>query len=339
MSGNAPAGAGRAVWKARDAADRETSHHAGLSTSRDEAVRTQYESSVAAADYAAAQGGWGRYARYHHSRLYVVDQVLRGCPGGDLLDVGCGPGILVRHLLDTRNGDFRITACDRSQAMIDAVAQRVADADGVHLTVGRIENMPYSDGSFDIALVLGVLEYTDCASGVREIARVVRPGGMVVVTMLNPASPYRLFEWFVYWPARRVLAGVERLLGIPPERRHGARRSGIRAVRRARLIRIMRQAGLQPQDVIGYDVTWLVPPLDTLVLRLFQQWRRHPERTVSRGWGRWLGTAYLVVARRSVGGACDDVSGLGHGRLADERTVLHPVADGQAVMTSDSIQV
>src|SRR5215217_3078151 len=193
MSGNAPAGAGRAVWKARDAADRETSHHAGLSTSRDEAVRTQYESSVAAADYAAAQGGWGRYARYHHSRLYVVDQVLRGCPGGDLLDVGCGPGILVRHLLDTRDGDFRITACDRSQAMIDAVAQRVADADGVRLTVGRIENMPYSDGRFDIALVLGVLEYTDCATGVREIARVVRPGLMVVVTMLNPASPYRLF--------------------------------------------------------------------------------------------------------------------------------------------------
>jgi len=176
---------------------------------------------VAAADYAAAQGGWGRYARYHHSRLYVVDQVLRGCPGGDLLDVGCGPGILVRHLLDTRNGDFRITACDRSQAMIDAVAQRVADADGVRLTVGRIENMPYSDGSFDIALVLGVLEYTDCASGVREIARVVRPGGMVVVTMLNPASPYRLFEWFVYWPARRVLAAVEGLLRMPPERRHG----------------------------------------------------------------------------------------------------------------------
>src|SRR5215212_11352704 len=142
MSGNAPADAGGAARNARDAADRNTSHDAGLPRSRDESVRAQYESSLAAADYAAAQEGRGRYARYHHSRLYLVDQVLRGCPGGDLLDVGCGPGMLVRHLLDTRDGDFRITACDRSQAMIDAVAQRVADADGVHLTVGRIENMP-----------------------------------------------------------------------------------------------------------------------------------------------------------------------------------------------------
>jgi ubiquinone/menaquinone biosynthesis C-methylase UbiE len=182
--------------------------------------------------------------------------------------------------------------------MVDAVAGRIGNAADVRLTVARVERMPFPDRSFDVALAMGVLEYTDLREALREIARVVRPEGLVVLTMLNPASPYRLVEWGVYWPARRLVGRLERLLGVPPERRHGARRSGIRAVGVARLRRMMREAGLQPQDVVAYDVTPLVPPIDKVVRRWFRRWRRHPERTVSRGARRCLGTGYLVAARR-----------------------------------------
>jgi 2-polyprenyl-3-methyl-5-hydroxy-6-metoxy-1,4-benzoquinol methylase len=62
-----------------------------------------------AAEYAAAYNGSSRFARYFQSRLYVVGEQLRARRSGDLLDVGCGPGMLIRQLVDSRPGDFKIT--------------------------------------------------------------------------------------------------------------------------------------------------------------------------------------------------------------------------------------
>lgn len=263
---------------------------------REERVRVQYAEPALVAGYANDHTGWGPTARYHHSRRHAIDQVLGGCPGGDLLDVGCGPGMMVRHLLDTRPGEFRITACDQSPAMIDAVAARAGSE--VRLSVGDIQELPFTDRRFDVVLAMGVLEYTDATLALHEVARVTRPGGLVVVTMLNPKSPYRLFEWGIFWPARRTLGALERAVGVPPSRRHGARRTGIVALTPRRLRELLWRAGLQPEEVIAYDVTTSVPPLDRLVRRWDRSWRTHPERTIARGAKRWLGTGYLIAARR-----------------------------------------
>lgn len=193
---------------------------------RDDLVYAQYEDAAVAAGYAASHEGWGPSARYFHSRLHAVSEVLRQYPDGDLIDVGCGPGMLLRRLADTRPGDFRITGLDRSPAMVQAAATRVGSSGDVHVAVGRTEGLPFSDESFDIVVAMGVLEYSEAAVALREFARVTRPGGAVLVTMLNPLSPYRLFEWCIYWPLLRVLGRVEGLLGRPTDRRHGAQVSG-----------------------------------------------------------------------------------------------------------------
>lgn len=265
---------------------------------RDDLVDAQYADADSAAAYAASYDGWGPSARYFRSRLYAVDEALSACRGGRLLDVGCGPGMFVRHLLDTRRGDFHVTACDRSKAMVDAVSGRVGADDGVDLVVASVEEMPFPDGDFDVVVAMGVLEYADMERGLSEVARVIRPGGVLVVTMLNPLSPYRMFEWCVYWPAVRVLGGIERLVGVPASRRHAARASGIRAVSRGRLRRRLRAVGLDPEDVLHYDLSPAVPPLDRIIRKWSRTWRTSPEKTVTRGARRWMGTAYLVVARR-----------------------------------------
>ncbi|WP_438295465.1 class I SAM-dependent methyltransferase [Streptomyces sp. HUAS TT7] len=262
---------------------------------RDVVVAAQYPTTEEATRYAASYDGWRPAARYYRSRLYAVDEALGAAPRGRLLDVGCGPGMLVRHLLDTRPGEFQITGCDRSPAMIDVATARAKGAGDAELSVARVEEMPFPDQHFDVVVAMGVLEYADAVQGLREITRVIRPGGLVVVTMLNPLSPYRLTEWFLYWPLVRVLGRVEGLFGAP---RHAAAVSGIRAIPLARLRRMMRGAGLTAQDAVHYDVTPLIPPLDRLVRRWSRKWRDHPERTVSRGARRCLGTAYLVTARR-----------------------------------------
>ena len=267
--------------------------------SRGDAVTAQYSDPADAAGYAAAHQGWSPYARYFHSRLHVVQESLSALAGGQLLDAGCGPGMLIRQLLDTRPGDFRITVCDQSSAMVEAAGGRVAGAAGsVDRVVAPIEDMPLPAEGFDVALATGVLEYADASSALRELARVVRPGGYVVVTMLNPLSPYRLFEWVVFWPALRLLGRLERRLGVSVERCHGVRRSGIRAMPAVRLRRMMRRAGMCPYASVYYDFTVLVPPLDRVVRRWSRRWRAHPETTVGRGSFRWLGTAYLVAARK-----------------------------------------
>ncbi|HET9139124.1 class I SAM-dependent methyltransferase [Actinophytocola sp.] len=265
---------------------------------RAEAVDVQYEGAAAAAGYAAAHDGWGATARFFHSRFHVVTEALRDCPGGDLIDVGCGPGMLVRLLLDTRAADFKFTACDISPAMVAAATERLAGAPNVRLLVARIEDIPIPDESFDATVATGVLEYADADRGLHELARITRPGGLVVITMLNPRSLYRIFEWFVFWPGLRLLGRLERMAGVPAGKRHGAPVTGIEAFSRRGLCRRMRAVGLRPDDVVYFDLSPMPPPFDRLVRRVFRGWRNRPERTATRGAGRWMGTAYLVAARR-----------------------------------------
>lgn len=263
------------------------------STSRAEVAAAQFAGFSEVSEYTAAYQDRG--AHYYQSRFVAVDSVLSYCTGGRLLDVGCGPGMLVDHVARTRPGAFTITACDQSAAMIDAAAAKVGERADVALSLGDVENMPFADARFDVVLATGVLEYVDANRALREIVRVLRPDGLAVLTMLNPLSPYRLVEWGLFWPARRLLGRLEAAAGVPPKRRHRARRTGIRALPARCLRHKIGTAGLRVEDVVFYDISYLVPPID----RLLPPRRRKPPRATVRrhGAGRAFGTAYLVTAR------------------------------------------
>jgi len=266
---------------------------------RKERVAAQYDTPEAPAAYVRVMDGSSALSRTLRSRHQLVQDILMSLPGGDLLDAGCGPGILARALLRTRPGDFSITVLDQSAPMIKYCAENTRDAGQVHATVGQLEALPFADGSFDVALIMGALEYADARSAVREVSRITRPGGLVILSMLNPRSLYRLTEWFIYWPVIRIVGIVQESLGLTRYRRHGAQLTGIRTFSAGRLQRLVRRFGLQPVDLIHYDVTPLVPPLDRLPAMMRMAARTRHERTVTRGWRRYMGTAYLIVARRA----------------------------------------
>ena len=219
-----------------------------------------------------------------------------------------------RALLTSRPTDFRITVLDQSLAMIECCAASMGELGRLLPTVGELEALPFLDASFDVVLALGVLEYADASSAVREISRVVRPGGIVIASMLNPTSPYRLAEWFAYWPLLRCLAVIERLLGRPAEGRHDARRTGIRCITSRRLRRMLTKANLIPVNLVHFDVTPLLPPFDRIPALARRAERRPPERTVTHGWRQWMGTGYMTVARRgSAAVVSEPSSAAGHG--------------------------
>jgi len=100
--------------------------------------------------------------------------------GMRVLDVGCGPGGLT-HELVARTGAERVAAIDPAPQFAEACRERHPGAD---VRVGPAEELPWEDGSFDATLAQLVIAFMrDPDRGVREMARVTRPGGVVAACM------------------------------------------------------------------------------------------------------------------------------------------------------------
>jgi ubiquinone/menaquinone biosynthesis C-methylase UbiE len=97
-------------------------------------------------------------------------------PGQRVLDVGCGPGPLTSALANLLGAE-NIAAVDPSEPFVDACRARVPGAD---VRVGVAEQLPFGTGEFDATMAQLVVPLMDDRdAGVREMARVTRPGGVV----------------------------------------------------------------------------------------------------------------------------------------------------------------
>jgi SAM-dependent methyltransferase len=100
--------------------------------------------------------------------------------GMSVLDVGCGPGGLTQELV-TRVGADAVAAIDPSAPFVDAARHRNP---GVDVREGGAEELPFEDDSFDAALASLVVPFMqDAEAGIREMARVTKPGGTVAACM------------------------------------------------------------------------------------------------------------------------------------------------------------
>ena len=101
--------------------------------------------------------------------------------GTRLLDAGCGAGLLA--LLASLRG-AQVTAIDAAGSLLEIVRERVPSAD---VRESDLEALPFGDASFDAVTAINSIFYAaDMSAAMRELARVVRPGGRVVVTAWGP---------------------------------------------------------------------------------------------------------------------------------------------------------
>lgn len=118
--------------------------------------------------------------------------------GGQYLDAGCGTGDFIPDLLD-RSG--HVTALDFAEDMIEQARTRMARRHldrQVSFVVGDVTNLEYDDNSFDAIIGVGLIEYlTDYRAALREFHRVLRPGGIVIVTVPSIVSPFMAYETLV----------------------------------------------------------------------------------------------------------------------------------------------
>lgn len=132
-------------------------------------------------------------------RAAMVDAVARGRPD-TVLDVATGTAGVA--LLLARRTGADITGVDLTEQMLARGRARVAEAGErrVRLAVARAEQLPFPDATFDALTFTYLLRYVaDPAATLRELARVVRPGGVVASLEFGvPRGPVWLPAWRLY---------------------------------------------------------------------------------------------------------------------------------------------
>jgi demethylmenaquinone methyltransferase / 2-methoxy-6-polyprenyl-1,4-benzoquinol methylase len=156
-------------------------------------------------------------AGLHHAwRRRAAD--LAALPvGGRALDVATGTGDLAFELAGRVGPTGEIVATDFSPRMLDIARQKASGRPEAHVRFEQANALalPYRDGEFDAATVgFGARNFSDLPQGLREMARVVRPGGRVVVLEITTPTRPPLSTFFDLWFDRAVPA-LGRLAGDP----------------------------------------------------------------------------------------------------------------------------
>jgi ubiquinone/menaquinone biosynthesis C-methylase UbiE len=121
-------------------------------------------------------------------------------PGQSALDVGCGSGALVVALAVIL-GEQNVAGVDPSQPFVEAARAKVP---GARLSVAAAESLPFEDSTFDVTLSQLVVNFlSDPEEGVREMARVTRPGGVVAGCVWDYGGGMTMLKTF--WDAAAAL--------------------------------------------------------------------------------------------------------------------------------------
>ena len=240
----------------------------------------------------------------HWFRQHYIEQMVESAglsPTSKILDVGCGPGVLVLSLL--KKG-YRVWGTDISSRMIDE-ASEIVRRNGFplfdQLAVGDIEALEFDQGFFDVVVASGVIEYQKAdAIALSEMNRVLARGGYLIINVTNRYSINHLFRP-VYQPLKRfplvrsMLGSIKRdvlrqgeLGTIPPARTHRPRRFDL----------ILEAHGFKKLSHHYFHFTPVPAPFDALLQSLCLRGGKRMElRLSTTAFGR-LGGGYLVMAEK-----------------------------------------
>lgn len=156
-------------------------------------------------------------AGLHHRWRARAAALTRLAPGGRVLDVATGTGDLALELARLVEPGGEVIGTDFSDAMLERARAKRArmGAEGVRFEWADAMSLPFADDSFDAATVgFGARNFSDLTRGLAEMARVVRPGGRVVVLELTAPRRLPLSAFYALWFDRVVplLGGLAGLL-------------------------------------------------------------------------------------------------------------------------------
>lgn len=135
--------------------------------------------------FSSAAGEWDRLrAELFGRRMDLLALLALVDPDWTVGDLGCGTGQMSASLAPFVR---RVVAVDESVAMLAAARKRLEGAENVEVRRGAVESLPIDDGELDAAILFLVFSYlAEPGRAVREAARVLRPGGRLLVVDMMP---------------------------------------------------------------------------------------------------------------------------------------------------------
>jgi len=198
-----------------------------------------------------------------------------------LLDVGCGPAVM-EEALAARG--FVVHGIDLSVRMIEEGRRRIAarGVKGCTLEVGDVTRLGGAEGFYDAVLAMGVLEYLpDYGPALREMHRVLRPGGTLVLTVPSRISPYHA--------VRRAWSALAALAGRAP-------REMVNSCVPWRFERALEQHGFRKLHARGCNFIFF--PLHHRLPKMSEAINRSLQPLMHTPLGPLVGAQYVVKARK-----------------------------------------
>lgn len=142
-------------------------------------------------NYNYADRPLGRFSMYWFARRYYAALVRRYAPpgGGNLLELGCGLG----HLIGLLQDDFACTGVDIAEYSIEQLKRNAPRAKGMVRSADDLSI--FDDEKFSVVVALHLVEHLpDPADTIRQIDRILKPGGLFLFATPNPGYSLRRFK-------------------------------------------------------------------------------------------------------------------------------------------------
>lgn len=179
--------------------------------------------------------------------------------GDQVIEVGCGTGVLARELIKCVGPEGKVTGLDLSESML-GVARRICPE--VDFRQGNVMDMPFDDGVFDVAVASFVLMFVpEPVKAVSELWRVLKPGGRLVIAVWEALDRNPVYAGLVDIVGRRIDDAASASLAWP-----------FALGEEGKLADICAAAGVVNPSISEHDGRAKFPSLESFVRTEIQAW-------------------------------------------------------------------
>lgn len=165
----------------------------------------------------------------HRARIPWILKYLK--PNNDVLDLGCGGGLLTNQL--ALSGTFSLFGVDQSEAALTTARRHIPNTaiSTPHYIVGQADQLPFSKHQFDVILAMDFLEHIENPEKIfKEVARILKPNGYFLTHTFNRGF---LSKWLVIKAVERFIPNTPKDLHVysmfirPEEQNQWAKKHGL----------------------------------------------------------------------------------------------------------------